>query len=90
MEDGELKTACQQSCPGDAIIFGDMNNPDSEIGKLLTNPRTYQLLEQLHTLPSVNYLTRIWNKETEDKKENYKRTPYESSHGGGHGHEETH
>jgi molybdopterin-containing oxidoreductase family iron-sulfur binding subunit len=90
LEEGELKTACQQSCPGDAIIFGDMNNPDSEIGKLLTNPRTYQLLEQLHTLPSVNYLTRIWNKETVDKKENYKRTPYDPSHGGGHGNDAAH
>jgi molybdopterin-containing oxidoreductase family iron-sulfur binding subunit len=66
-----------------------MNDPNSEIGKLMTDSRTYQLLEQLHTLPSVNYLTKIWNKETKDKKENYKRTPYES-HGGGHGHEETH
>ena len=90
LEEGELKTACQESCPGDAILFGDMNNPDSEIAKLLTNPRTYQLLEQLHTLPSVNYLTRIWNKEPEDKKENYKRTPYDPSHGGDHGHEGSH
>jgi len=89
LQDGELKTACQQSCPGDAIVFGDMNDPNSEVGKLLTNPRTYQLLEQLHTLPSVNYLTRIWNKETEDKKENYKRTPYEPAHKD-HGHKQDH
>jgi molybdopterin-containing oxidoreductase family iron-sulfur binding subunit len=89
LKDGELKTACQQSCPGDAIVFGDMNDPGSEIGKLLVNPRTYQLLEQLHTLPSVNYLTRIWNKETVDKKENYRRTPYDPKHGA-HGKEGSH
>ena len=83
VKDGELKTACQQSCPGDAIVFGDMNDPNSEVGQLLVNPRTYQLLEQLHTLPSVNYLTKIWNKDPEDKKVNYRRTPYvpHSAHG---------
>ena len=59
----EVKTACQQSCPGNAIVFGNMNDPDSEISKLMTNPRTYQLLEQLHTLPSVSYMTKVRNKE---------------------------
>jgi molybdopterin-containing oxidoreductase family iron-sulfur binding subunit len=57
-----------------------MNDPNSEISKLYQDPRTYQLLEQIHTLPSVNYVTRIWNKNKEDKKENYKRTPYEPKH----------
>ena len=80
LRDGEIQTACQQSCPGDAIVFGDMNDPNSEISGLLTNPRTYQLLEQLHTLPSVNYMTKIWNKDLKDKKVNYKRTPYEPRH----------
>ncbi|MFO7615339.1 MAG: Fe-S-cluster-containing hydrogenase [Bacteroidales bacterium] len=74
--DGELKTACQQSCPGDAIVFGDMNDPNSGIKKILDNPRTYQLLEQLHTLPSVSYMTKIWNKDKEDKKVNYRRMRY--------------
>jgi molybdopterin-containing oxidoreductase family iron-sulfur binding subunit len=78
--DGELMTACQQSCPGDAIVFGDMNDPGSLISRLKAEPRTYQLLEQIHTLPAVNYMTRIWNKETEDKAVNYPRTPYEPSH----------
>ncbi len=63
--------ACQQSCPGDAIIFGDMNDPDSEISKVLENPRTYQLLEQIHTLPSVNYITKIRNKDPNEKHRNY-------------------
>jgi len=70
MED-EIKTACQQSCPGDAIVFGDINNPDSEIAKITKDPRSYQLLEQLHTLPSVSYVTKVRNMDPADKKQNY-------------------
>jgi len=62
VRDGEIKTACQQSCPGDAIVFGDMNNPDTEISRINKNPRTYKLLGQLHTLPSVKYMTKIRNR----------------------------
>jgi molybdopterin-containing oxidoreductase family iron-sulfur binding subunit len=69
--DGEVKTACQQSCPGDAIIFGDINDPNSEIAKINQNPRTYQLLEQLHTLPSVSYVTKVRNLDPGEKKRNY-------------------
>ncbi len=71
LREGEIKMACQQSCPGNAIIFGDMNDPDSEISKVLENPRTYQLLEQIHTLPSVNYITKIRNKDPNEKHRNY-------------------
>lgn len=71
LRDGEIKTACQQSCPGDAIVFGNMNDPDSEIAKLVANPRSYQLLEQLHTLPSVSYVTKVRNMDPQDKKQNY-------------------
>ena len=69
--EGEIKTACQQSCPGDAIVFGDINDPNSEIAKITQNPRSYQLLEQLHTLPSVSYVTKVRNMDPEDKKRNY-------------------
>lgn len=62
LEDGEIKTACQQSCPGNAIVFGDLSNPDSRISKLFKDERNYHLLEELHTLPSVGYLTKIRNK----------------------------
>jgi molybdopterin-containing oxidoreductase family iron-sulfur binding subunit len=71
VRDGEIKTACQQSCPGDAIIFGDINDPNSEISKIWGNPRTYQLLEQLHTLPSVSYVTKVRNLDPSLKKQNY-------------------
>jgi molybdopterin-containing oxidoreductase family iron-sulfur binding subunit len=61
LRDGEIKMACEQACPADAIVFGDLNDPSSRVSQLTQNPRTYQLLEHLHTLPSVNYMTKIRN-----------------------------
>ena len=62
LEDGEIQTACVQSCPANALVFGDMNNPESKISKYMKNERNYHLLEELHTLPSVGYLTKVRNK----------------------------
>jgi molybdopterin-containing oxidoreductase family iron-sulfur binding subunit len=59
--DGEIKTACSQSCPGNAIVFGDLLNPESRISKLFKEERNYHLLQELHTLPSVGYLTKVRN-----------------------------
>jgi MoCo/4Fe-4S cofactor protein with predicted Tat translocation signal len=64
VRDGELKTACQQSCPADAIQFGDINNSDSEVTRLAKDPRGYHVLDELNTRPSINYLTKIRNTET--------------------------
>lgn len=69
--EGDIKTACQQSCPGDAIVFGDINDLNSEIFKITQNPRSYQLLEQLHTLPSVSYMTKVRNMDPSEKARNY-------------------
>jgi Fe-S-cluster-containing dehydrogenase component/anaerobic selenocysteine-containing dehydrogenase len=60
--DNEIQTACSQSCPANAIVFGDMNDQNSELSKLISSGRRYNLLEELFTMPSVNYLTRIRNK----------------------------
>jgi molybdopterin-containing oxidoreductase family iron-sulfur binding subunit len=62
LEDGEIQPACVQSCPADALVFGDLNDPSSKISKLFKNERNYHLLEELHTLPSVGYLTKVRNK----------------------------
>jgi Fe-S-cluster-containing dehydrogenase component len=62
LQDGELQTACQQACPSNAIVFGDLNDPQSKVSQLRNDPRNYHLLEELHTLPSVGYLTKIRNK----------------------------
>jgi molybdopterin-containing oxidoreductase family iron-sulfur binding subunit len=62
--DGEIETACSSSCPSDAIVFGDMNDPESRISKLLNSEnkeRAYHLLEELNVKPSVSYLTKIRN-----------------------------
>jgi molybdopterin-containing oxidoreductase family iron-sulfur binding subunit len=62
LEDGEIQPACVQACPADALIFGDMKNSKSRVVALLKDPRNYHLLEDLHTLPSVGYLTKVKNK----------------------------
>jgi molybdopterin-containing oxidoreductase family iron-sulfur binding subunit len=61
--DGEIKTACQESCPADAIFFGDINDPKSRISKVRQNPRRYQVLEEVKNLPVVSYLTKVRNTE---------------------------
>jgi len=64
LEDGEIQTACVQSCPANALVFGDLKNPESKISKYFKNERNYHLLEELHTLPSVGYLTKVRNKKS--------------------------
>jgi molybdopterin-containing oxidoreductase family iron-sulfur binding subunit len=61
LEDHEILPACGQACPSKAIVFGDTNDPESEVSKLIKDPRNYHLLEELHTLPSVSYLTLVRN-----------------------------
>lgn len=63
VKDGDLKTACQQSCPGDAIVFGNINDTHSEVTRTASEPRGYHVLEELNTRPSVTYLTKIRNTE---------------------------
>jgi len=63
--DGEIVTACQQSCPTDAIMFGDMNDTSSQISTLIANEydkRAYHVLDEINVRPSVSYLTKIRNK----------------------------
>jgi MoCo/4Fe-4S cofactor protein with predicted Tat translocation signal len=81
MKDGEVVTACQAACAAGAIVFGDMNDPESKISKLLDieqkegdygidktvrNPRAYRVLEEIGVKPNVFYLTKIRNKEIEN------------------------
>lgn len=64
LRDGEVVTACAQACPSNAIVFGDLNDKSSRVAHLMKDPRNYHLLEELHTLPSIGYLTKIRNKKT--------------------------
>ena len=59
--DGEIKTACQQVCPSDAITFGDLNNGSSQVVKLKAQERNYALLEDLGTRPRTTYLAVVRN-----------------------------
>ncbi|RHX85944.1 TAT-variant-translocated molybdopterin oxidoreductase [Leptospira stimsonii] len=59
LKDGEVKTACQQSCAADAISFGNTNDKTSEVAKLSSDPRSYRVLEYLNVGPQVAYLTRV-------------------------------
>ncbi len=59
LADGEIQTACQQACPARALVFGDLNDKDSQVFRMFSDRRKYHLLEELNTLPSIGYLTRI-------------------------------
>src|SRR5581483_8088343 len=61
IRDGELQTACQQSCPANAIIFGNINDPNSRVAKLKQGPRNYGLLDDLNTRPRTTYLAEVRN-----------------------------
>jgi len=67
--DGVIQTACQQSCPSQAIVFGNLNDPASRVAKLAANRRSYQVLAELNVLPSVNYLALVRNRPAERKSE---------------------
>jgi Fe-S-cluster-containing dehydrogenase component/anaerobic selenocysteine-containing dehydrogenase len=62
LKDGDARVACQQSCPADAIIFGDINDPKSQIAKAAKNPRGYTVLGELGVGPSIFYMTKVRNK----------------------------
>ncbi|HLG71413.1 MAG TPA: 4Fe-4S dicluster domain-containing protein [Chloroflexota bacterium] len=59
VQDGELQPACAQSCPTDALVFGNMNDPNSRVAQLAKNDRAYHLLGELGTNPSVVYLAAV-------------------------------
>jgi molybdopterin-containing oxidoreductase family iron-sulfur binding subunit len=63
LRDGEVQPACVQACPTKAFTFGDRNMEESKISKHFEDERSYGLLEELHTVPSVVYMTKVKNTE---------------------------
>ena len=67
LHDGEVVTACQAVCPTEAIVFGDVNDPNSRVSKLKQNERNYSLLGELNTKPRTTYLGQLKNPNPEIK-----------------------
>ena len=65
IRDGEVLTACQAACPTSAIVFGDINDPGSQVSKLKQSPRNYTLLAELNNKPRTSYLALVRNPNTE-------------------------
>jgi molybdopterin-containing oxidoreductase family iron-sulfur binding subunit len=61
IHDGEVKTACQSACPANAIVFGDISDPTTEVARLKQEPRNYALLAELNTRPRTTYLAKLTN-----------------------------
>ncbi len=79
--DGAIVTACQQACPSGAIVFGDLNDPNSKVSRLHRQPTSYQMLEELNTKTRLRYIARVTNPAIE-------RPAANDGHGHGtHGHD---
>ena len=59
VQDGDVQPACVQTCPTEALVFGDQNDPESRVSQAMNDERAYHVLEDLNTAPSVVYLKKV-------------------------------
>jgi molybdopterin-containing oxidoreductase family iron-sulfur binding subunit len=85
IRDGEIQTACQQACPTEAIVFGDLNDESSEVGRWKAAPTNYGLLAELNTRPRTTYLARVTNTNPKLDAAGRSRRPDASDTGQAHG-----
>jgi len=65
--DGEIVPACAQACPTEAIVFGDLNDPDSKVARLHAHRRAYAMLEELNVRPRTLYLAKVRNERSPER-----------------------
>ena len=70
--DGDILTACQQACPSQAIVFGNLADKESQVAKLKADPRSYMLLKELQTRPRTSHMAKLRNPNPEIKRTNDK------------------
>jgi molybdopterin-containing oxidoreductase family iron-sulfur binding subunit len=68
IRDGEVVTACEAACPTEAITFGNINDPNSRVGKLKAQQRSYNILGELNSRPRTTYLAAVRNPNPELEK----------------------
>jgi molybdopterin-containing oxidoreductase family iron-sulfur binding subunit len=61
IRDGEIRTACQDACPTESIVFGNVNDPRSRVSELKAQNRNYAMLDEINTKPRTTYLAKIRN-----------------------------
>ena len=68
LKDGDIKPACVQSCTANALVFGDLNDPESAVSRLAQSPRGTKLLEDMGAKPQITYLQReTWHESSTNK-----------------------
>jgi molybdopterin-containing oxidoreductase family iron-sulfur binding subunit len=66
LKGSDVKTACQEACSTKAIVFGDINNKESELNKFRTHSLGYHVLEELNVRPNVTYIAKLRNLHKEE------------------------